>query len=351
MHDELLARTRELIAGCECENGCPTCVGPIGNTGPLAKTRGAADSRSVRPSTCQARWRDGGARRMTSLSDRLRGVIASGGLSGLTAGPASSDAPAASGRPDHDTVADVLGGEWHERGGQRFLVVDRTYVPGYRHGSMALADGLPPPTASGRGCRCSTSCAPAHWRTHRRTSHLLFIDLETTGLAGGAGTYAFLVGCGWFRRRRRSGSRQFFLSSFTARARAARSRRRTGGECGHGRHLQRQVVRPAADRDALRAAPAATPFAELPHIDMLHPARRMWRGRPDIGLPCSHATLEQTLCGYVREGDVAGVRDSGALLPLRAHRRSRPLAAVLEHNRLDLLSLALRHGARRAVAR
>jgi DEAD/DEAH box helicase domain-containing protein len=38
MDDELRRRTRELIAGCECKNGCPTCVGPIGNTGPLAKT-------------------------------------------------------------------------------------------------------------------------------------------------------------------------------------------------------------------------------------------------------------------------------------------------------------------------
>ena len=33
-----LKRTRDLIAGCECLNGCPTCVGPIGNTGPMAKT-------------------------------------------------------------------------------------------------------------------------------------------------------------------------------------------------------------------------------------------------------------------------------------------------------------------------
>ena len=37
MHADLLARTRELIAGCECEHGCPTCVGPVGDTGPLAK--------------------------------------------------------------------------------------------------------------------------------------------------------------------------------------------------------------------------------------------------------------------------------------------------------------------------
>jgi DEAD/DEAH box helicase domain-containing protein len=37
MHGELLARTRQLIADCDCEQGCPGCVGPVGNTGPQAK--------------------------------------------------------------------------------------------------------------------------------------------------------------------------------------------------------------------------------------------------------------------------------------------------------------------------
>ena len=37
MHDELVAATRRLIAECGCESGCPGCVGPVGNTGPLAK--------------------------------------------------------------------------------------------------------------------------------------------------------------------------------------------------------------------------------------------------------------------------------------------------------------------------
>jgi DEAD/DEAH box helicase domain-containing protein len=37
MQSDLLSRTRDLIAGCDCEHGCPMCVGPIGETGPLAK--------------------------------------------------------------------------------------------------------------------------------------------------------------------------------------------------------------------------------------------------------------------------------------------------------------------------
>jgi DEAD/DEAH box helicase domain-containing protein len=37
MHDQLLARTRDLIVGCLCDSGCPSCVGPEGNTGPHAK--------------------------------------------------------------------------------------------------------------------------------------------------------------------------------------------------------------------------------------------------------------------------------------------------------------------------
>jgi DEAD/DEAH box helicase domain-containing protein len=37
MHADLLERTRALISACACDNGCPTCVGPVGETGPSAK--------------------------------------------------------------------------------------------------------------------------------------------------------------------------------------------------------------------------------------------------------------------------------------------------------------------------
>src|SRR5204863_2667786 len=86
--------------------------------------------------------------------------------------------------------ASVLGGAWQDADGCRFVIVDRRYQPGHRHGRATVADGLPP----------SDGCWPALdllARTPCRDG-LLFIDLETTGLAGGAGTYAFLVGCAWF---------------------------------------------------------------------------------------------------------------------------------------------------------
>jgi len=36
-HELLVEKTRELIAACECESGCPSCVGPAGDLAPLAK--------------------------------------------------------------------------------------------------------------------------------------------------------------------------------------------------------------------------------------------------------------------------------------------------------------------------
>ena len=276
---------------------------------------------------------------MTTLSDRLRGVIggglkAHGGCSGERRG-ASSDAPGTD-----DVIAEVLDGEWHERDGHRFLVVDRMYVPGYRHGSMALADGLPPSDGAWPRLSLLTS-APLHSRTSA-TPQLLFIDLETTGIAGGAGTYAFLVGCGWFA----GGTfriRQFVLSSFTAERALLEAVGELAAESGtvvsyNGKSFDLPLIE---TRFALHRLPS--PFGELPHIDMLHPARRMWRvvAEKDVAYTCRLSTLEQHLCGYVREGDVAGFE-----IPARYFRYlhagdPRPLAAVLEHNRLDLLSLAL----------
>jgi hypothetical protein len=85
----------------------------------------------------------------------------------------------------------------------------------------------------------------------------------------------------------------------------------------------------------------------VPHLDMLHPARRMWRQRPlAMGTPdpddssCSLAVLEKQIAGLHRVGDVPGYEIPSRFFKFVRTGDVRPLEAVMEHNRLDLISLA-----------
>jgi uncharacterized protein YprB with RNaseH-like and TPR domain len=245
-------------------------------------------------------------------------------------------------RPGPGDPAEILGGDWQERRGQRFLVIDRKYTPGHRHGRVAVADSLPP--VGGMWARlpllAGTSCG----------GRMLFVDLETTGLAGGAGSYAFLVGCAWF-----DGGlfrvRQFFLSSFAgerglleAVAEAADSAEVVVTYNGKTFDMPLMETRFLLHR-------METPFTGLPHVDMLHAARRLWRGdgregherrtREEQSPGCRLSTLEDLLCGHTREGDVPGFEIPSRYFHYVRSGDARVLAAVMEHNRLDLLALAL----------
>src|SRR5262245_49964714 len=282
---------------------------------------------------------------MTSLADRLRGVLSNGPLRNpeIVRRPGPLD-PASGGSTKQDTPYDsgeVLGGEWCESDDGRFLVVDRSYSPGHRHGWMSIADGLPP--SDGVWPRLSLLADGAS------ASKMLFVDLETTGIAGGAGTYAFLVGCAWFDQGRFR-VRQFFLTSFVAERallHAVTDVARTAGTVVtyNGKTFDLPLVETRFTMHRM-----ATPFATMPHIDMLHPARRLWRGRDPGGSSgvdgpgrdsCRLSVMEQSLCGHIREGDVAGFEIPARYFQFVRTGDARPLEAVFEHNRLDLLSLAL----------
>ena len=110
------------------------------------------------------------------------------------------------------------------------------------------------------------------------------------------------------------------------------------------RHLQRQDVRRAGDGDALAVPPhgdAARRRAALRHAARGAAAVEGRAGRTirrEGG--CRLSTLERALFDVRRVGDVAGIRDPVALLPFLRSGDPRPLEPVLEHNRLDLVSLA-----------
>src|SRR5688572_5790349 len=200
---------------------------------------------------------------MSSLAERLRDVI-------------RPDAGRPDGRPPRaeNDIASVLGGEWRDSRGQRFLVIDRKYLPGYRHGHVAVADSLPPPDGMWPflPLLAGTSCS----------GRLLFVDLETTGLAGGAGSYAFLVGCGWFDSAVFR-VRQFFLSSFAGERGLLEAVAEAADSAGtvvtfNGKSFDMPLME---TRFLLHRM--ETPFAGMPHVDMVHAARRLWRSEDDNG--------------------------------------------------------------------
>jgi hypothetical protein len=89
------------------------------------------------------------------------------------------------------------------------------------------------------------------------------------------------------------------------------------------------------------------PLADRPHVDLLHPARRLWRGaRPLVNIPgaqresCTLAVLEHALLGVQRTGDVPGFEIPTRYFSFLRSGDASPLAPVLEHNRLDVVSLA-----------
>ena len=272
---------------------------------------------------------------MSSLADRLRGVL--GPPKGGPYDPdrrADDDDRRGRLQSAHTDAAEILGGEWCESRGRKFLVIDRKFAPGYRHGRMCVADCLPPwprfellanaqgrPGPSGPG----------------ETGKLLFLDLETTGIAGGAGTYAFLVGCGWFD----GGTfrlRQFFLADFAAERALLESVMQLAGDVScvvtyNGKTFDLPLME---TRFALQRM--ETPFAEVAHVDLLHPARRMWR---EDDVECRLTYLEQALCGHERERDVPGFEIPSRYFHYVRSGDARPLQAVLEHNRLDIVSLAM----------
>jgi hypothetical protein len=74
----------------------------------------------------------------------------------------------------------------------------------------------------------------------------------------------------------------------------------------------------------------------LLHVDLLHPARRVWAAR---FVDCRLATLEREILGHLREGDVPGALIPSLYFDFLRRRHAAPLAPVFTHNRHDVLSL------------
>jgi uncharacterized protein len=243
-----------------------------------------------------------------------------------------------------DSAARTLGGCVVETPRGPCVVVDRVYPPAHRHGLLVMGECVPYLGCGAPGFAMLAGAASAE--PSRATQPTVFLDLETTGLAGGAGTYAFLVGCAWFEGEAFRVRQFFMVGHALERALLGEVRACLDEAAAIVTYNGRSFDVPLLETRYLyhRESP---PFGERPHLDMLHPARRLWRyARPVVAVPglqtdrCALSVIEQVLFGAQRTGDVPGFEIPGRYFAFLRSADASPLEPVLEHNRLDLLSLA-----------
>ena len=190
------------------------------------------------------------------------------------------------------------------------------------HGNVAVdaisqADGAP----------CGVSAPPQRWA---------FLDTETTGISGGTGTYAFLIGIGalvddTFRIH------QFFLRDFHEEPNqlAAVDEFLQGFDVlvtYNGKTFDGPLL-----ETRYRLARREPPHERLFHFDLLHSARRIWKLRMSS---CRLVELESAILGYQRQDDVPGYLIPPLYFDYLRYNNLRRMEPVFLHNRLDILSLA-----------
>jgi uncharacterized protein YprB with RNaseH-like and TPR domain len=232
-------------------------------------------------------------------------------------------------RPARYFVEEIMTGQVVATAAGEHFETEKLYERHRRHGSMDISNliELPDDLLESLSAGTVPRSHPKRW---------CFLDTETTGLAGGAGTYAFLIGVGsideeGFRVR------QFFMRDF-------------GDEpsllAGLTEYLSRfdtLVTYNGKTYDLplletrYRMARARPPFARLAHLDLLHGARRLWKLRLES---CRLVELENQILGLERQGDLPGEMIPYYYFQYLRTQQAFQLVPIFHHNVMDIVSLA-----------
>ncbi|MDK2971249.1 MAG: uncharacterized protein PWP23_1004 [Candidatus Sumerlaeota bacterium] len=172
-------------------------------------------------------------------------------------------------------------------------------------------------------------------------TRIVFLDTETTGLAGGTGTLAFLIGAGWFERDAAGRLATFVLEQYLIddfcheSAQLALLAERLAGFdacCTYnGKAFDVPLLRTRFVMNRLRPTPLS-----LPNLDLLPFSRRLWRGAlPSVSL----GTVEREIFGIIREQDIESSLIPSIWLNFAATGNPTRLASVLHHNAQDIVTL------------
>ncbi len=226
-------------------------------------------------------------------------------------------------------IEDVVSGQVVETAFGKHFETERLYERHRRHGSVGIADlaDLPEDLLSALSEGAIPQSHPKRWA---------FLDTETTGLAGGTGTYAFLIGVGsigenGFRLR------QFFMRDYDEEASVL---------AALAEHLAPFDVLityngKAYDQPLLETryhmVRSRPPFTRMEHLDLLHGARRLWKLRLES---CRLVDLENQVLGVERQGDLPGEMIPYYYFEYLRMRQAFRLVPIFHHNAMDIVSLA-----------
>ncbi len=210
--------------------------------------------------------------------------------------------------------------------------IDTRYPYHHQHGPYRLGDLL------ARSGAVAATLLRAAKPDNLDLRELVFLDTETTGLGGGAGTLAFVIGVGWYEDDEFV-LRQYFLrdpaeETAVLSQLAALLNSASGLVTFNGRSFDVPLLE---TRYLMNRLDAELDIRGLPNLDLLHPARRLWRGRLES---CSLGSLETHILGLDRtDQDVPGW-----MIPMLYNHYIRSgethdMERVLYHNREDILSM------------
>lgn len=256
---------------------------------------------------------------MDSLADRLKS---------LGFKPASKVEPAAN--PVLDSLETLIGGMLIENSAGTFVMKENTYSNQYQHGTIAFSSAIHTEAIHQAGKLVRTS-APSF-------ENMIFIDTETTGLSGGAGTFAFLVGVGSFVHQEGFRLQQFILHDPSEeKAMLLHLTNLIQDESVfvsfNGKSFDIPLLQ---NRLVVNRIPGN--FRERDHLDILHLSRKIW-GRQLSS--CTLKDLEANVLHLARTSeDVPGWMIPDIYFRYLLDHDPVPLADVIYHNAQDVVSLA-----------
>lgn len=212
--------------------------------------------------------------------------------------------------------------------GSHYLI-QRAYSHGHFHGKVRL-DRL---STADLGCLMKLMREKGTVSDCRR---IVFLDTETTGIQGGAGTCPFLVGLGYFV----DGDFrlvQFFIRDFDEEPSMLSALAELLG------YFELVVTYNGAAFDIplletrFTLARMDSPFDSMSHYDLLFTARKLWRHGHGS---CRLAALERELVSFMRGPDIPGAMIPRAYFDYLQRRPNTTLRSVFTHNGDDVLSLA-----------